>query len=111
MKPGATINPEPSMTVAASAPSRWPMAATRPPEMATSATTQGLPVPSTIRPERMTMSYRPPATAYAAASTVNAVSSDAIFLVMGSAPRAAGQLPIRVSSSRTLGAMVKPVAP
>src|SRR5689334_2385373 len=56
MKPGATTRPRASIDRAAvRSPSR-PMAAIFPPRMPTSATNDGLPVPSTMRPSRMRMS-------------------------------------------------------
>src|SRR5919108_5814759 len=56
MKPGATTRPAASITRLAAADARSPMAAMRSPATPRSARTHGAPLPSTIRPPRITTS-------------------------------------------------------
>ena len=58
MKPGATVIPDASMRRAAFVPSRSPTAAMRPSRMPTSATTGGVPLPSTTDPPVISRSNR-----------------------------------------------------
>src|SRR5687768_14582420 len=57
MNPGATTSPEASNSDAAEPAGTAPTAAMRPPLIATSPAIAGAPVPSTIRPFRMTRLY------------------------------------------------------